>query len=179
METGSWDTGKSEQQRCRPQGPKPTEDTGFFPRADLAEFDAHLEDAGQIGDEGAEVHPLLGEEAERDLAPAEDDLGVDQLHVEAVLGDEPAAGGHRLAAQFFVSGDDLEVLLVGQPHHPLQRRRKSAFLDRVRRVDHLADLGPAHGLHDHLIAATELQGAWIEVIDFAARLEDDTHDIGH
>ena len=54
-----------------------------------------------------------------------------------------------------------------------------ALLDRMGRIDHLADLGAALRLHDHLIAAGELQGAWIEVVDFAARLEDDTHDIGH
>ena len=64
---------------------QPADHAGLFARSDLAQLDAHLEGLGQIGHERAEVHPLVGVEAEGDLLPAEGDVGAHQLHVEAVL----------------------------------------------------------------------------------------------
>ena len=70
---------------------------GLVADADLPHLDPGLERAGQVLDQLAEVDPLLGQVVEDHPLAAEDDLDVDQVHLEPSLGDELAAGGEGRA----------------------------------------------------------------------------------
>ena len=102
---------------------QPADHPRLFARAHLPQLDAGLEGLGQIGHQRAEVHPLVGVEAEGDLLSAEGDVGAHQLHVEAVSGDHLPAGDHGLLAQVLGSGLRLQVLAGGQPRHLLRAAR--------------------------------------------------------
>ncbi len=79
------------------------EELGFVADADLAHFDAGVELLGEGFDEVAEVDSVFGEVVEDEAFLAEEVFGVDELHLEFVLGDE------LLAAEEFVAFLAVEV----------------------------------------------------------------------
>lgn len=75
--------------------------------------DAVAEHGGQILDQLAEIHTPVGREEKHGLVALEAALHIDELHVQAVLGDLLLADGKRL---FFAAAVDLldaQVVLRG------------------------------------------------------------------
>ena len=79
----------------------------------LAQLDAVAEHGGQILDQLTEIHAPVGREEKHGLVALEAALHIDELHVQAVLGDLLLADGKRL---FFAAAIDLlnaQVVLRG------------------------------------------------------------------
>lgn len=64
------------------------QELGLVADADLAHLDPGLERAGEILDQFAKVDPLLRQVIEHHSFAAEDDLDVNQVHLEPATGDE-------------------------------------------------------------------------------------------
>ncbi len=148
-----------------PAAPPHTGETcGLVADADLAQLDPGLELPGQLADQVAEVHPLLGREVDRELLAVPLPLGVADLHREVVGAhplDDLAADVLLGAAQLLVGGD----LLAGgatQDRGAIAGRRlargaaaaagtaflEGRFADRADPAEVLA----AVGVHDHRVA---------------------------
>ncbi|MCK7516710.1 MAG: hypothetical protein MZV64_02780 [Ignavibacteriales bacterium] len=111
----------------------------LVPNPDLSQFDARAVLAGQVPDQGLEIHSFFGREEEGDFVPVELVLDVDQLHVQSVFVDTLPAVEERFAFEFLVFIRLVEVLqrrlpddhrerdhrLSGRPERPCSRRGRN------------------------------------------------------
>ena len=90
---------------------------GLIPDADLTQFDAGTEHAGQIPHQLPEVHPAVGGEEKDDLAAVKAGGYVHQLHFQTVIRDLLLADVEGLALFFSVVIHGAAVGVSGQPQH--------------------------------------------------------------
>src|SRR5512143_2952583 len=114
-------------------------------RPDLAQLDARPEDGGEVAHQGAEIHPLLGREVQRELAAIPLPRGVGDLHRQVVRPDPVAS---RAPRRVFLGVQLLGLLHVGgggaAQHVALHRRgdigkRAAAAAARTLLEGHLAE----------------------------------------
>ena len=84
------------------------QDLGLVADADLAQLDPCAENAGEVLDQVAEIHPSVRGKVEQHLTVVESVLGVDQLHIEAMSQDLLLAD----AVSLFLSGAVVALDLI-------------------------------------------------------------------
>ena len=160
-------------------GTQPAKHARFVPYADLPQLNPHLQCLGQVYHQSPKIDALLRKEAENHFAAPEHDLSIHELHLQPVPGDQLPAGGQRIGPQRRVRSHGLEVLSGCSTQHRLQRGCGFVFGRLPGRDGNRAQFRATHGFHNHLVSTDELKRACVEIVDFAAFMEHDTHDIGH
>src|SRR5262249_38680236 len=100
-----------------PARPDAAEALGLVAVADLLNLDSQVEGLGEIADEIAEVHPVVGKEVEDHLRAVEDALGLDQLHRQASLADAMGADPLRIASAALIRLLARELAVIGLLDH--------------------------------------------------------------
>src|SRR5262249_60620047 len=119
---------------------------GLVAHPDLPQLDPGLKLAGQVFDQLAEVHALLGQEVEDDPLAAEQVLDVYQLHLQLARADEAQARLVLLTLQLPDAFDALAVLGRHEAEDLAPRRLGDQPNDlRVRCTQDVADFLAALG----------------------------------
>ena len=162
-----------------PAGAQTAQHLRLVAHADLAQLDAHLEHAGQILHQLAEVHAAVGGEIEDDLGVVEGVLHAHQLHLQLVPRHLLLTDAERLLLAAGVVLRALLVLLGGDAHHLLQRRDDLLVADGARAGHDLAELDAARGLHHHVLTRLGPEVAGVKIIYLARLLEADADHCCH
>src|SRR3990167_748269 len=103
---------------------EPADDLGLVADADLFKLDTDAEDARQVLDQPAEIHPAFRNEKENDLAAVERIFRLDHLHIEFTLIDLPQTIAHRVLG--------LDPVILNLLEVSLGRLTQNFSLDRLR-----------------------------------------------
>ena len=151
----------------------------LVPDAHLTQLNPGAEDAGQVLDQGPEVHPALSGEEEEDLAAVKAVLHLNELHLQLVLGNLLLTDLEGPGLLLFVFLLLAEIGLRGNAEH------RAEGGDELHLVDHGVALGAdgalqtVGGLQNDVLPLRHLQAVGVEKVFFSAAFKADADDFGH
>ena len=138
-----------------------------------------MEDAGQILDQLAEVHPAVCGKVEHDLGAVQRVFRFHQLHFQAVAGDALLTGVVGALLVLTVLAHPADVHAVGHAGDGLEGLGYRCIGDLPHPLHHLAALDAAGSFHNDVFAGFDVGPGGVEIIAFAVLFETDGNDFFH
>ena len=148
----------------------------LVPDADLPELNPRPEDRSQIPDQLPEVHPPVGGEIEHDLVAVKAHGDVDQLHLQAVVGDFALADVKGVPLPLPVVFHHPEVVFRGPADNGAEGLDDGLVRHLVIPLGAGGKLQALGGLDDDILPHADLDALGVEEIGLAAAPKADADD---
>ena len=145
----------------------------------VGQFDAEMENARKILDQGAEIDAGFRGEVKEQLGVVKGIFTADQLHRQLMFGDLLLAYVKGVFFTGLVLCLMVDVLLGRYPQYRAERGNDLLFRDVGGPGHGLAHFLAAGGFHDHRISGGRAGFQRIEVIELSGVLKADAYDNGH